>query len=284
MDLDRIEALKTYAGQRQTIQDGINQMTMTALQFELLKLDEERLKKEEHVAEMKELSAQQKAEDLASVAAYYAQRRALAEADASAEVALVKATQEAIIGTLNAGIDNFLGAFQAFGEGTLGVLGAVGSAFKSTVNACISALKQLVIQELATAVMTIALKKKEAIARVIASVMELPFPLNLLAVGGAIAAVSALFSAIKLGEGGVVMGPTLALVGDVPEAVIPLHKLGMFMAGEGRGEGASFELNINSPLIQTTGLTRGQVDELAPYLFNAVESEAGRYGFSLKKR
>lgn len=283
MDLDRIEGLKTYAAQRQTIQNGINQMTMTALEFKLLMLDQERAREEAQIASSTALSATQKAELLAQLAAYYAMRRALGDADATAEVALAEATQAALTGVYASFVDNVLGAFQAFGEGTKTILGAVGSAFKGTINACISALKQLVVQELIAAAATILLKKSEAIARVIASVMALPFPLNLLAVGGAIAAVSALFSAIKLGEGGVVMGPTLALVGDKPEAVIPLSKLGMFTAGEGRSEGASFELNINSPLIQTTGLSRGQIDELAPYLFRSLEGEARRYGFSLKR-
>jgi len=285
MDLDRIEALKTYAEQRQTIQNGISQMTMTALQYKLLMLDQERIAEETRIANSKELSAKQKEDLLALLAAYYAQKRALGDADASAEVILAERTQAALTGVYASFLDNVLGAFQAFGEGTKTILGAVGSAFKGTINACIQALKQLIVQELVAAAATILLEKSKAIARVISSVMALPFPFNLLAVGGAIAAVSALFSAIKLGEGGVVMGPTLALVGDVPEAVIPLNKLGLLTGGDSGGrEGPSFMLNINSPLIQTTGLSRGQVDELAPYLFNAVEGEARRWGFSLKKR
>ena len=284
MDLDRIEALKTYAAQRQAIQNGINQMTMTALQYKLLMLDQERVAEEARIASSTALSAQQKAELLALLAAYYAQRRALGDADATAEVTLAEATQAALTGVYASFLNNVLGAFQAFGEGTKTILGAVGSAFKGTINACIQALKQLIVQELVAAAATILLEKSKSIARVITSVMALPFPLNLLAVGGAIAAVSALFSAIKLGEGGVVMGPTLALVGDVPEAVIPLNKLGLLTGGDSGGrEGPSFTLNINSPLIQTTGLSRGQVDELAPYLFNAVEGEARRWGFSLKR-
>lgn len=283
MDLDRIEALQTYAAQRQTIQNGINQMTMTALEYKLLMLDQERVREEAQIASSTALSAQQKAELLALLAAYYAQKKALGDADASAEVARAESVQEALTGVFSSLADNVLGAFQAFGEGTKTILGAVGSAFKGMVNACISALKELLVKEIVTTTAVIFLEKNKALARVISSVMALPFPLNLLAVGGAIAAVSALFSAIKLGEGGVVMGPTLALVGDKPEAVIPLSKLGMFTAGEGRSEGASFELNINSPLIQTTGLSRGQVDELAPYLFRSLEGEARRYGFSLKR-
>lgn len=67
-----------------------------------------------------------------------------------------------------------------------------------------------------------------AIAFIIAKVMAaLPFPANLIAVAGAIAAVKALFGAIKLAEGGIVTGPTLAMIGEHgPEAVIPLDKAG----------------------------------------------------------
>jgi len=66
--------------------------------------------------------------------------------------------------------------------------------------------------------------EKQAIAYIITKVMAaLPFPFNLVAVGGAIATVKALFSAIKLAEGGIVTRPTLALIGEKgPEAVIPL--------------------------------------------------------------
>ena len=67
-----------------------------------------------------------------------------------------------------------------------------------------------------------------AIAYIIAKVMAaLPFPANLIAAAGAIAAVKTLFGAIKLGEGGIATGPTLAMIGERgPEAVIPLDRPG----------------------------------------------------------
>jgi len=73
-----------------------------------------------------------------------------------------------------------------------------------------------------------------AIAFIIAKVMAaLPFPANLIACVGAIAAVKTLFGAIKLGEGGIVTGPTLAMIGERgPEAVIPLNRPGA-LAGAG---------------------------------------------------
>lgn len=73
-----------------------------------------------------------------------------------------------------------------------------------------------------------------AIAFIITKVMAaLPFPFNLLTVAGAIAAVKTLFGAIRLAEGGIVTGPTLAMIGERgPEAVIPLDRAGAF-AGAG---------------------------------------------------
>jgi len=75
-----------------------------------------------------------------------------------------------------------------------------------------------------------------AIAYIITKVMAaLPFPANLIAAVGAIAAVKTLFGAIKLGEGGIATGPTLALIGERgPEAVVPLDRPGaLAMAGGG---------------------------------------------------
>lgn len=73
-----------------------------------------------------------------------------------------------------------------------------------------------------------------AIAYVIAKVMAaLPFPANLIAAAGAVAAVKTLFGAIRLAEGGIVTGPTLAMIGEAgPEAVIPLDRPGA-LAGAG---------------------------------------------------
>lgn len=73
-----------------------------------------------------------------------------------------------------------------------------------------------------------------AIAYVIAKVMAaLPFPFNLAAAAGAVAAVKTLFGAIRFAEGGIVTGPTLAMIGERgPEAVIPLDRAGA-LAGAG---------------------------------------------------
>ena len=77
--------------------------------------------------------------------------------------------------------------------------------------------------------------EKNAIAFIITKVMAaLPFPVNLIAVAAAIAAVKLLFSRIKLAEGGIVTRPTYALIGERgPEAVIPLNSAGGFGLGGG---------------------------------------------------
>jgi hypothetical protein len=72
-----------------------------------------------------------------------------------------------------------------------------------------------------------------AIAYVIAKVMAaLPFPVNLIAVAGAIAAVKTLFGAIKLHEGGITTGYTYAYL-KPNEAVIPLDKPGALATAGG---------------------------------------------------
>ena len=108
-------------------------------------------------------------------------------------------------------------------------------AFKSLVDGVISALREMVAQIIVSAIKTVIAKKVEAIASVIASVMaSVPFPVNLVVVGGAIAAVAALFSALHLAEGGLVQSPTLALVGEAgPELVIPLNKVRETLGGGG---------------------------------------------------
>jgi hypothetical protein len=74
----------------------------------------------------------------------------------------------------------------------------------------------------------------KAIGFIIEKVMAaVPFPFNLVAVAGAIAAVKTLFGMIKLAEGGIVTHPTLAMIGEAgPEAVIPLDRPGA-LAGAG---------------------------------------------------
>jgi phage-related minor tail protein len=114
----------------------------------------------------------------------------------------------------------------------------LGEAFKTTAQTALDALKDLVTGTLLASMKEIVAAKAVAVAHVIKSVMaSIPFPLNLALVGGAIAAVSALFSKIKLAEGGIVERPTYALIGERgPEAVIPLDRPGA-LAGALGGAG-----------------------------------------------
>ena len=80
------------------------------------------------------------------------------------------------------------------------------------------------------------------------------------------------------------MGPRLALVGDKPEAIIPLSKLGAFTERDrGPAEAAVMSVSLYGPMIQTTGLSRSEIDRAAAYLFEAVDGQASRWGFSMKK-
>ena len=81
----------------------------------------------------------------------------------------------------------------------------------------------------------------ESLAGVIKeSFTKLPAPVAAGVAAAGVATVNALFnSLVKLKEGGLTTGPTLALIGDNPsgkEAVIPFEKMGRFldMAGAGR--------------------------------------------------
>lgn len=284
---ERLGAAKAFQDQRMRLIDGIKQMTLSELDYKLWALEQERIAEIARIEESKSLSAQQKEELLTLLADYHEKKRAAIEAEASEEIALARATQGALTGVYLDFFENVFDAFRAFGEGARGILGAVGSAFKETVNSALSALQRLVSGILAAAAKNIIAKQSEAIAGVISSVMgSVPFPLNLALVGGAVAAVSRLFSAIKLGEGGLVTRPTLALVGEAgPEMVIPLNKLDMFAdRGSGPAEASVMNLNLYAPMIQTTGLSRSEINRAAADLFAAVEGQANRHGFSLSRK
>ena len=117
-----------------------------------------------------------------------------------------------------------LTAFEEWGSGAKGFLEGVGGAFKSMVTDAIQSIKSLVTEQLMASAKTILAEKAKAIASIIAKVMaSIPFPFNLAVVGGAIAAVAALFSKIKFfGEGGIAWGPQLAVVAVVMAEPRPL--------------------------------------------------------------
>ncbi len=99
---------------------------------------------------------------------------------------------------LSDGIMNALDAFQRFGEEGGSVMDTLKGVIHGFVSAALNSLKRFTAELLVESLTTILAKKAEALAGVIASVMKsVPFPLNLLLVGGAIAAVSRLFSGLK---------------------------------------------------------------------------------------
>jgi hypothetical protein len=78
-------------------------------------------------------------------------------------------------------------------------------------------------------------KMFEAISGYVASALTtVPFPFGLIAAGVAAAGATALFnSLIPFAEGGIVSGPTAALIGEAgPEVVFPLNRLDKFIGNE----------------------------------------------------
>jgi hypothetical protein len=189
-----------------------------------------------------------KKEEIARLQQFYADKLQLTIDEASAEYGIMLSLQSGITDVYNALFTNIMGAFQVWGEGSKSLLGAVGDAFKETGKIAMNAFQQAVSAALGAAAREIIASQATAIAKVIASVMALPFPLNLALVGGAIAAVSALFHAIHFAEGGVVTKPTLALIGEAgPEAVVPLRGAGRTggLAFAGAGMGGQFRITNN---------------------------------------
>lgn len=149
---------------------------------------------------------------------------------------LTRATFSAMTNVMQEGIYGVLDAFEEWGEKGGSILSNLGEAFKGFTKTAIGALKDLVTGILTSAMKNILAKQAEAIAGVIASVMtSIPFPLNLAVVGVAIAAVAALFGAIKLAEGAIVNRPTTAIIGEKgTEVVLPWKD---FKKGLGGGQG-----------------------------------------------
>ncbi|NQT80273.1 MAG: hypothetical protein HQ555_07790 [Candidatus Aminicenantes bacterium] len=148
------------------------------------------------------------------------------------------AFQDAVYGALD--------AFQRLGEESGSVLETLGTAIHGFVTSAISALKRWTAETLAAAAQTVIAKEMEAVAGVIASVMKsLGFPLNLMAVGAAIAATSALFSGLtpktkKYEAGGFVPQETFAHL-HPGEYVLPKQE-----AWKGLGTaGSKAEVNVN---------------------------------------
>ncbi len=183
----------------------------------------------------------------------------------------------------SAGIMDALDAFHRFGEEGGNVLAVFGEAITGFVAAALNALKRFTMELLVESAKAIFAKQAEALAGVIASVMKsVPFPLNLLLVGGAIAAVSALFSGLtpkKYEQGGFVPQETFAHLhpgeyvmskADVQRSVGAIG--GAAMAGAGM---------VVNPIINIYAqkLDDYVIDEAADKIFIAVDRARRRRGY-----
>jgi len=128
--------------------------------------------------------------------------------------------------------------------GAESAIGAIGS--------IIGAMRGLAGDSKALALFEIAANTARGIAAAVAAGAGIPFPGNLAAIatgitsvlGGIAQAKSALSSAPAFAQGGMVTGPTLAMVGDNAsgkEAIIPFEKMGAFMNMVG---GSNVNVNI----------------------------------------
>ncbi len=233
---------EAYKTAKQNLIDAINQLTMSELDYQIWAMDQEYEKRKADI-DRTIRDEEEKAELLALLDKEYRLKKEKAYKEHDAKLTrLEENTLSAISSLYGNFLSDTLTAFEEWGEGKKGILEGVGDAFKSLVADAIGAIKQLVTEELMASAKTILAEKAKAIASIIAKVMaSVPFPFNLAIVGAAIAAVTALFSKIKLfGEGGVAWGPQLAVVGEKgPELILPLSR-----AGEMRGMGTSFKQNV----------------------------------------
>ena len=151
------------------------------------------------------------------------------------------------------GLMNALDAFERFGEEGGNIFETLGEAMHGFISAAIDALKRFVMEIITSAATTIFAKQAEAIAGMIASVMTaIPFPFNLLLVGGAIAAVTALFAGLKPKKyetGGYVPQETFAHL-HAGERVLSASEV---RRGVGAGAGGGITINV-SPVINIAAM------------------------------
>jgi len=242
-----------YLTLRQGLQAEMLQLGTVHLADEIALLNLEKAAKIKAIQDDKLLNQTQKDELLAMLTDYYAQKQQLARDDADIAVQCAQSWITTASQLMSDFTGDMMDAFYRMGEGSKSFGESAKEAFKNLASGAINSLKKTAMEAVSSAVTKILAAEGTAIASVIASVMSLPFPLNLAVVGGAIAAVSALFHRIKLGEGGLVTGPTTALIGEKgPELVVPLKKLGGLFKCGGQGQGVTlqqtlhFHGNINS--------------------------------------
>lgn len=83
-------------------------------------------------------------------------------------------------------------------------------------------------------------------------------------------------------EGALVTGPTLVRVGEnapgEEEVILPLPELGSFARGMAASAPTSVSVNLNGPLIHTTGVSRSDLERAGEELFSIIENQARRSG------
>jgi len=231
----RDEQFAAYLESKQALVDSINQMTLSELEYSDWALDQEYERQKKHIEDTIK-NEEERNELLRLLREKHLLDKKKAEEDHADEVTMIQAnTMSALAALYGDFIGDTLDAFEAWGAGTQGLLKGIGQAFGNLAKFAIKALKDIVRQEAVTALKTLIKEKGKAIAKVITSVMSLPFPLNIALVGGAIAAVTLLFSKIKLfGKGGIagLHGPELIVAGEKgPELITPLSKVGTEIGG-----------------------------------------------------
>lgn len=213
----------------------INQATMSQLEFKRWEIGQEKIADAKKIEDDLTLTRKQKDDLLAIHAEYYA---ALLAQESDYAI-LSKEIEDNLMSSIQTIFGNFstntMDAFKKWGEGTGTILTALGSVFKSFASDALKAVQSMISGIISQTIKLVAAKQIAAIASVIASVFaSIPFPFNIALAIGAGAAVSAMFGALHLAEGGVVTGPTFALIGEAgPEAVIPLGKAGKMGIGGG---------------------------------------------------
>jgi TP901 family phage tail tape measure protein len=88
--------------------------------------------------------------------------------------------------------------------------------------------------------------------------------------------------------GAMVMGPSFIRVGEdaprIPEVILPLPELGAFArsmesagSAAGMGGGGAVTVNLNGPLIHTTGVSRADLERAGEELFSIIQGQAERH-------
>jgi hypothetical protein len=157
-------------------------------------------------------------------------------------------------------------AVVGWGETSGNVLTDILSSFKAFVGQMITKILELTLIEVLSAEIT---SIAHAIASVIKTLGFWGIPLAIVAA----AATKALFSALipKFKEGGKVSSPTLAVVGEVPEWIIPDKKLRALFAGIRARTEPSMQVFFNVSAIDEYSVRKFMRDKAAPELIQMLK-------------